>query len=236
MLAIAALDTNFPQTIEATFSAVVALSQASALGWLDFPPDARVADILSTKAPDLTALGLTLYASWKLQNDYFNDHPGSTTTKYPPFVLRSPWLPFCVCAGVNEAVMAVVCYHWLYLRHGKYSDPPTAPTHSLLIICAQGGEPIRRSFRRLVRIASWIFALSSTTGAAIGMVLAYYGCTPFTWGLYAAPLAVVSGIIYSMFQTERRLQDFGADLEQKAQSLLSATEMNSPHRSRSGTR
>lgn len=75
LVAITLLYTTFPQPIEATLSVILALSQASALGWLDFPPDARFRDVFCTKPPDLFALGLTLWAAWDAKEKYFEGEP-----------------------------------------------------------------------------------------------------------------------------------------------------------------
>lgn len=40
------------------------------------------------------------------------------------------------------------------------------------------------------------------------MYIACYGCWPFTLALWAGPAAVLCGLAFSFFQTNRRLQDY----------------------------
>jgi hypothetical protein len=116
LLVIVSPYSTFPQPIEATFSVVLALSQASALGWLDFPPDAAFRDVFCTKLPDVFALGLTLWAAWEAQETYFNAPGHDRNARYPEMVYRDPWIPFGICSAINELAMLVVYAIWLHER------------------------------------------------------------------------------------------------------------------------
>lgn len=118
LLVVSILYTSFPEPIEATFVVVLALSQASALGWLDFPPGAEFWDVFCTKLPDVFALGLTLWAVWDAMERYFEAN-GNRNAKNAPMVLRNPWIPFAVCSVVNEAVMMVMYQGWLVERNRR---------------------------------------------------------------------------------------------------------------------
>jgi hypothetical protein len=115
LLVVSILYTSFPEPIEATFVVVLALSQASALGWLDFPPGAEFWDVFCTKLPDLFALGLTLWAVWDAMERYFEAN-GNRNAKNAPMVLRNPWIPFAVCSVMNEAAVMVIYRWWLVER------------------------------------------------------------------------------------------------------------------------
>lgn len=117
MIAISLLFTSFPESIEATLVVILALSQASALGWLDFPPNAKFRDVFCTKLPDVFALGLTLWAAWEAKETYFETHSRDT------MVFPDPWLPFAICSAANEAVMMFVYFLWLLERRQTSEYP-----------------------------------------------------------------------------------------------------------------
>lgn len=115
MVAISLPFTTFPQPIEATLSVILALSQASALGWLDFPPNAEILEIVYTKLPDVVALGVTLWVAWDVIETYFETN-GNRNHEHPPLVYRSPWVPFAVCGAINETVMVIAYILWIIER------------------------------------------------------------------------------------------------------------------------
>ncbi|KAI4164611.1 MAG: hypothetical protein LQ342_001925 [Letrouitia transgressa] len=192
---------DYPQAIEATFSLVLALSQASALGWFDFRPDAKKKLIVSTKVPDVLAVSLSLWALRRAQTAYIDAPPSRA----------KPWTPFAVCSITNVVVMAFLYSVWLYKgrssrRGSKSFSGPIAQFRELQNNAAVGNLPTKD-----LSIITWFCCgvfICSNCGGAVGWWFAKWGCWPFNFALSIAPVSVIAGNIYSFFQIKRKLRDF----------------------------
>jgi hypothetical protein len=201
MIAISLLFTSFPESIEATLVVILALSQASALGWLDFLPNAEFWDVFCTKLLDVFALGLTLWATWEAKETYFETHSRNT------MVFPDPWLPFAICSTANEVVMMFVYFVWqLEKRHtSEYSV--CLRVYSILLfkncllkrlIAKPVSAHATSSFKWLIWSGCAILCASSIAGAGVRIKFARYGCLPFNFGLWIAPFTIIFGDVYAI--------------------------------------
>ena len=107
MVTISVIKGTYPQAIEATCVLVLALSQASALGWFDFDRVGGKMEITSIKVPDMVALGLNL---WVLKDAH--DKSSNSDDSNETALSKRPWLPFMICSIANEVIILVLYVVW----------------------------------------------------------------------------------------------------------------------------
>ena len=107
MVTISVIEGTYPQAIEATCVVVLALSQASALGWFDYDLEGGKMEITAIKVPDLVALGLNL---WVLKDAH--DKSSNSDDSNETALSKRPWLPFMICSIANELITVVLYLVW----------------------------------------------------------------------------------------------------------------------------
>ena len=196
MVTISVIKGTYPQAIEATCVVVLALSQASAPGWVDFGPDVKKRDIIYIKVPDLVALGLNLWVLKDAHEKSSNSDDSNETA-----LSKRPWLPFMFCSVANEIIIVLLYGVWR-LKHQSDQGKSFSSTILEFLLRIMNRHCWVKESKGLLLwctvICCGLFICSSVAGAALGMFFAHWSCKPFKPALIMASIAVTFGAIYSV--------------------------------------